>query len=397
MSSVPKIMIVRETQQIHDAVRAMGENLRSSAYECLSCQDALQHLGEFNPQVVIIDSPMATPPGGAEAMVRLFDSIDAVGVACLILVDGSFQCHHQIPEWVQVTRGDISADELYGRLASIHHYQQIVRRAQTEMRHMQRLSQHINKQFAEVDQDMRLARRLQDEFLPRVIPQLDGVRFSVLYRPASWVSGDIYDISRMDEQHVSFYVADAVGHGMAASLLTVYIKRSLVNKEIGPAGYRLLKPSETLYRLNESLVSERLKNSQFVTVSYCVFNIRERTLQFARAGHPFPILVDPGGEMRELKSDGSILGLFEGQEFPDKIVQLVPGQKLILFSDGMELAFVENRDSQTGEPRYKREFQKIVSLSGQDLVHHLEQIMDTEEGSLNPRDDVTMLVVEITG
>ena len=75
-----------------------------------------------------------------------------------------------------------------------------------------------------------------------------GVRFHTLFRPAGYVSGDLYDIMRLDETHVGFYMADAVGHGMPAALLTMFIKNALVTKQIGPEGYRLLAARPARWR-----------------------------------------------------------------------------------------------------------------------------------------------------
>ena len=97
-----------------------------------------------------------------------------------------------------------------------------------------------------IDEEMRLAARLQQDFLPKTLPQVGPVRFHTLFRPAGYVSGDLYDVMRLDETHVAFYMADAVGHGMPAALLTMFIKNALVTKEINPNGYRLLPPSESI-------------------------------------------------------------------------------------------------------------------------------------------------------
>jgi sigma-B regulation protein RsbU (phosphoserine phosphatase) len=272
-----------------------------------------------------------------------------------------------------------------------------VRGVQLERHHMQRLGRHLDKQFAELDHDMRLASRLQKEFLPRTLPRIDGVEFAVLYRPASWVSGDIYDVSPVDEDRLSFYVADAVGHGMAASLLTMFVRRAMNSKEIGTSGYRILSPSETLHQLNDALADEKLNNSQYVTAAYCLFDHQRMTLQFARGGHPYPILVEPDGTLSEIRIEGGLLGLFPGQEFPTKQLILKPGQKIILHSDGMELAFLEEREERTEQPRYKREFERVAHLPPAELIAQLEHMIDNEEGSLNPRDDVTVIVMQISG
>src|SRR5207249_7672462 len=93
-----------------------------------------------------------------------------------------------------------------------------------------------------VDEEMRLAARLQQDFLPKSLPQLGRVHFHALFRPAGYVSGDLYDVMRLDEKHIGFYMADAVGHGMPAALLTMFIKNALVTKQITDNGYRLLTP-----------------------------------------------------------------------------------------------------------------------------------------------------------
>src|SRR5688572_8924311 len=82
-----------------------------------------------------------------------------------------------------------------------------------------------------LDEELRLAARLQQDFLPKSLPQVGPVRFHTLFRPAGHVSGDIYDVMRLDETHVGFYIVDAVGHGMPAALLTMFLKNAMVTKE----------------------------------------------------------------------------------------------------------------------------------------------------------------------
>ncbi|XAM00337.1 hypothetical protein OT109_02895 [Phycisphaeraceae bacterium D3-23] len=83
------------------------------------------------------------------------------------------------------------------------------------------------EQIGKLDEELRMAAQLQREFLPAKLPEVGGVSFHVLYRPAGYVSGDIYDVMRLDEHHLGFFVADAVGHGVPAALMTIYIKRAL--------------------------------------------------------------------------------------------------------------------------------------------------------------------------
>ena len=394
-SSSLRVMAVRETPEVHPALAVLQARSDVELKSFLSCQDALQHLDQIKPHAVVIDVSDRVPPGGVPAAIRLLEGLDTLGIACLILAKDESAIEGVAPEWVQRLSRSVSGDELWGRLASIQHTQQIVRRAQLELSHMQRLGRHLDRQFAEVDQDMRLASRLQREFLPQDIPGVENLSFGVLYRPAAWVSGDIYDIARVDEDHVCMYVADAVGHGMAASLMTMFVKKAIQSKEIGQGGYSILSPSETLQRLNDSIADQNLQNSQFVTALYGVLDHKNLVWRFARGGHPYPILVEPDGSLRELRSDGGLLGLYRGQEFLTKEISLKPGQKVIIYSDGMELAFIEKREGDTGEPRYRQEFRRVAHKSAKHFVNDLGALIEAEEGSLNPRDDITILIMEV--
>ncbi|HAU37257.1 MAG TPA: hypothetical protein DCX07_06020, partial [Phycisphaerales bacterium] len=108
------------------------------------------------------------------------------------------------------------ARELAARLDAAAALQPTIVRLRDELAAARQASDKAERTFVELGEEMRLAARLQRDFLPRRLPEVGPARFGVLYRPATWVSGDIYDILRLDETHVGFYVADAVGHGMPA-------------------------------------------------------------------------------------------------------------------------------------------------------------------------------------
>lgn len=289
---------------------------------------------------------------------------------------------------------DVAPDELRGRLLTMARYRPLVESLERELVNMQRLGKKLNTHFAEIDQEMRLASRLQRDFLPKELPTVGGIEVSTIYRPATWVSGDIYDVCRVDEDHIALYIADAVGHGMAAALLTMFIKRAIVPKRIHQNDYELVPPGEVMAQLNENLKSQNLPNCQFVTACYCLYNVRTRQLQVARGGHPYPIRIGVDGRLGEIRSTGGLLGLFSGEDFDTVTTTLQPGEKLLLYSDGVEMAFLEKPEEHGDEPRYQGEFQSVAHLPGKDLIARLGQMIDAEEGSLNPGDDVTIIVMQ---
>src|SRR5262249_7822380 len=147
------------------------------------------------------------------------------------------------------------------------------------------------------------------------------------------VGGDFYDVMRLDEHHVGFYVADAMGHGVPASLLTVFLKGAVQTKEVFGSEYRLLPPDEVLFRLNRDLIAQGLAELPFITMLYGLLDCRDGTLRFARAAHPYPVYLTGTGGPVEWRSPGTLLGIFDA-EYPSQHRSLKPGDKLLIFTDG---------------------------------------------------------------
>ncbi len=341
------------------------------------------------------------PGGGLSAGVdnadfrTLMRALDARRIAVVLIGDQLWQSGLRDDTLIDVAPRAATKEEIRGRLSTIRRYHALVTGMEREVENLQRISKRINQHFVEVDQEMRLAGRLQRDFLPRDLEPIGPVRFAALFRPVTWVSGDIYDIFRIDEKHVGFYVADAVGHGMAASLLTMFIKHAMRVKEIARDGYRVCDPSETLANLDEALSEQALPNCQFVTACYCLLNVETLELKFARGGHPCPLLITPEGCVTELKSQGGLLGVFKGATFSSTTVQLHPGEKVILYTDGMEVSFAPRAGEAHSWEHYLRVFASLAHLPIEQIVRQLEVQLNSETGSLNPTDDVTIVGMEI--
>lgn len=256
------------------------------------------------------------------------------------------------------------------------------RRDETFHFHMQR-----------IDEELRLAARLQQDFLPRSLPQVGRVHFHTLYRPAGYVSGDLYDICRLDEDHIGFWMTDAVGHGMPAALLTMFIKNAFVTKEIQSPGYRLLLPGETLSRLNDAIVEQNLSQATFATAAYGVINTKTLNVQFARAGHPIPLILRADGRIEAPDAEGTLLGIFGNELFETKSFNLAAGDRLILYSDGVEVAF---DGSGIHEPqRWRDELLNRRGLETEKMLSEFAGQIDAQVGSIQPKDDLTIIAVEV--
>jgi serine phosphatase RsbU (regulator of sigma subunit) len=227
-----------------------------------------------------------------------------------------------------------TADELLAQVKVLERWQTARDQWLGRAADAQQFSLQLQQAYQQIDLDLRMARRLQSSFLPRTLPEVGPVRFAVSYRPCSQLGGDFYDVVRLDEHHVGFYVADAMGHGVPASLLTVFLKKAVQLKEIVGSNYRLLPPDEVLARLNRELMAQGLAELPFITMIYGLLDCRTGDLELARAAHPYPLYLPKDGPPEQWQSAGTLLGIFEA-EYPSQRRVMRSGDKLLIYSDGL--------------------------------------------------------------
>ncbi len=242
-------------------------------------------------------------------------------------------------------------------------------------------------------EQLRLAGLVQRDFLPAQLPNCAEAQWATSFIPAEWVSGDIYDIARVDEQHIGFYIADAVGHSMPAALLTIFIKQALAMRETANNSYRIFPPKEVVRNLNLKMISQKLSGYQFVTCCYCLLNVRTKQMAFARGGHPYPILLRDGEAPRQLEARGSLLGVFDTADFDQQVVQLQSGDKVLLYSDGAE-SIIGALDEQTVF-QFSREFLELKDASVTELVDGLTEVSRDKVREPSEVDDFTLVGLQI--
>lgn len=239
---------------------------------------------------------------------------------------------------------------------------------------------------------LELAGQLQRNFLPSRLPDTDQIRWAAMWRPAQWVSGDIYDISRLDEQHIGFYLADAVGHSMPAALLTIFIKQAAVMRQTQDNQYRIFEPAETLARLNRRMAQQEFAGCIFATCACGLLNIKTLEIKWARAGHPYPILIRDG-KPESLPSRGGLLGVFEHTPIEQKSLFLQKDDKFLLYSDGLEPLIGKSTDD--GAFEFLPDFQNVCRESIQAIIGYLEQQASRHIFGAAELDDLTAVGLQI--
>jgi len=258
-----------------------------------------------------------------------------------------------------------------------------------------KLAEQLSMTGAMVDnltEQLRLAGLVQQDFLPTQMPNTDRIKWSTVFLPAEWVSGDIYNVVRIDEKHIGFYVADVVGHGMPAALLTIFLKQALVMRATVESTYHIYSPAEVMKNLNSRMATQKLSGYQFATCCYCLLNIETLELTYARAGHPYPVLLRPGEAPKQLEVRGSLLGVFKDADYSEDKIQLQPGDKILLYSDGAE-PFIGSFDDLTGF-HFTNEFLELKDLPIVEMMDRFNTIFQNQNIEPSEVDDITTIGFE---
>jgi len=262
----------------------------------------------------------------------------------------------------------------------------------------------VHSEMNKLHEELATAASIQREYMPAALPSVEGIEMGIVYRPASYVSGDIYDVIELDEDHTGFFLADAVGHGVPAALMTMVITQGLHKIEGTGERASIIAPGEALRRLNNTMTEHSGEQARFATAAYAIHNKRTNKITVAGAGHPPALLVRSAtGEVEQIESAGPLLGVFPDVEFGEVSVQMEPGDVFIIYSDGFEVAFPN--EGATGDERKRPTLTYIKELTEAgsgietlgDAIATLESHLDNQSGSLHQPDDITALFMASSG
>jgi serine phosphatase RsbU (regulator of sigma subunit)/predicted ester cyclase len=237
-----------------------------------------------------------------------------------------------------------------------------------------------------VDQELRVARRIQQASLPSEVPELEGWQISPYYQPAREVGGDFYDFHLLSEGRLGLVVGDATGKGVPAALVmsTTCGMLQAVSQTLDSSS-----PGEVLSRVNETLLS-RIPTNMFVTCFYAILEPKSGSLRYANAGHDLPYL-HRNGAAEELRARGMPLGLMPGMGYEEKQTILEAGEAALLYSDGLVEAH-DPKGEMFGFPRLRA----LVAQHGEqrslgDLL--MEELYSFVGEGWEQEDDITLLTL----
>jgi len=247
-----------------------------------------------------------------------------------------------------------------------------------------RLELELIDKNKKMSKDLVFAKKIQEKILPNK-GSIDNISIDYIYRPSEMLSGDIFDFFKLDDDNIGIYIADVSGHGVAAAIMTMFIRQTMRSIK----DYKLT-PAEALTELHQRFKSLGLEVDKYITIFCGVFNKSTYEFKYANAGHHcVPIKYnDDGIEMLEA-TGYPIFSLFNNIEYKENVIQLKKGDKVLLYTDGI----TEARDK-VGNEFGIDVIINLIENHTDDMLNDIENtIISSSWGEL--QDDIAVVLMDV--
>ena len=252
--------------------------------------------------------------------------------------------------------------------------------------------QQEHMQLESIKSDLAVASEIQQAILPRIFPPFpentQEIDIAASMNAAKDVGGDFYDFFRIDDDHISFVIADVSGKGVPAAIFMA-VSRTLIRA----TGIRGVTPSECITYCNSLLVEESV-NCMFVTAFYGIYNLRTGEVTYTNAGHNPPYVVKADGSIHRLPITKNVLvGFVEDFQYTEDTVQLEHGDTLLLYTDGVTEAINVNCE-EYGTGRLKAVLARHAQSNCQEMIDAVKADVKAFAGEEEQSDDITLLAIK---
>lgn len=249
--------------------------------------------------------------------------------------------------------------------------------------------------------DIEYAREMQLRLIPEQMPKDFNISFHAEYLPAERLSGDFYNVIRLDEDNIAIYLGDVSGHGVAAAMLTVFANQHIVPlKQDEDKGNKITPPNQVLSTMYKAFNNTNFDDSTYLVMLYGIYNTKTKVFKYSSAGlNVSPYLVKSTGHVIELNSRGFAickLGEYISPNYEIREILVDSGDKLLLYSDGLIEAKNSNNEI-FGQEKMKRFLEENYELNAINLDKELQNNLYQHIGKKKSiDDDITLLIMEVT-
>jgi sigma-B regulation protein RsbU (phosphoserine phosphatase) len=240
-----------------------------------------------------------------------------------------------------------------------------------------------------MEDELNIAREIQQGLLPEKLPSIPQFDIAALTISSKEVGGDYYDVITRKQDEYVLAIGDVSGKGTPAALLMANVQAAL--RALAPLCSSV---AETTGQINDLTCANTRGGNRFITFFWGVLDAQTRQFRYTNAGHNPPYLLRKNGTMEKLEEGGMILGIFKTTTpYAESSVTMVPGDVLVMYTDGVSEAMNQNNEQFT-EERLEIILKKSTHHSAKEIIRQVQKELETHTQATPQSDDITMLVLK---
>ena len=278
-----------------------------------------------------------------------------------------------------------------------------IERERKLFKEIQDTNSQLTSAITQIKSDLKVAADIQQSLLPKKAPNVEDVEFAWIYEPCETVGGDIFNVYRLDENHIGLYVLDVMGHGLSAAMFSVSLSRVLtpypqqggmLKKVDGaPPYYNIVPPCDVVSQLNQQFPVMG-ENDQFFTFIYGILDIRTGIFRYSIAGHPDPIHITQGTASVINGNKGIPVGIDSNARYKESEIRLSKNNSLIFYTDGILIAS-DRKDEQLNLNRILSALSEKPDRGVEASVQTIWRQIEAFDPDHRIKDDITILGVQL--
>lgn len=389
---MPTIVIIDDDEMVNEVLKFILEN-EYKVHNFYTAEDALKSGIITSADVIITDVNL---PGinGLEFIHKVHEidenipiivitAYNDIEVAISALKAGAFDFILKPFKNDQIT---LAVHRAYERHRLIKENIKLLEELKLKNQELERLYAQLQARSIQIENELDIASNLQQCLFPIVFPDIKAFSFYLKFKPVEKISGDFFDFIIHDEKHFSFIFADVSGHGVPAALYSAIVKTAITTFVDAKK-----PPSEIMKEMNQFLIqTQKMMSYNYATIFFAHFDLEKFCLDYVNAGLPAPIVVHSDGQIIRMETTGPFVGIFDTSLYATKRIELLPGDKLLFFSDGA-FECPDRVDRILGEKRFQQLIDEHRELEISELIEFLFDKIQEFCGVDRFVDDVTML------
>ncbi|MGR3615885.1 MAG: PP2C family protein-serine/threonine phosphatase [Paracoccaceae bacterium] len=391
--------------------RILASSLRKGGFEVAeasSGKEALEIVATFLPDLVLSDWLM--PGMNGLEFCRALRNLPTDAYCYFILLTSKSE-KGEVAQGLDAGADDfltkpVSSDELRARISAGSRILSMERELSNKNRIVSETLGELQRVYDAIDKDLIQARKIQESLVPELSRDFGKSRVSLLLRPCGHIGGDLVGMFQPTLDQLGFYSIDVSGHGITSAMMTArlggYLSSSYFDQNVAidkhsENGLALHEPCDVAETLNSRLIADK-GIEEYFTIAYCIADLHSGVVKMVQAGHPHPLLIRKNGDVEFVGEGGVPIGLIGDVTFSQVEIQMNPGDRLLLYSDGFTEAQLQHGGMLEEEGLLDLVARCRVKSTGRefldDLYWNLSNVMAPEIGL---EDDVSATLFEFGG